>query len=79
MSRRFPSEKPMGSDELRPADEAILGVLSEGRATKGYLIDETGKSRNTIYERLEILETAGHVETIHDPTRLVELVDDPRD
>ncbi|MFC7044164.1 helix-turn-helix transcriptional regulator [Halobacteriaceae archaeon GCM10025711] len=69
----------MDSDDLRPADEAILDVLRQGRATKGHLVDETGYSRNTVYNRLEVLEAAGHVETVHEGTRLFEFVDDPRD
>jgi DNA-binding IclR family transcriptional regulator len=68
----------MEADELRPADEAILDVLQEGRATKGMLVDETGYSRNTVYNRLEVLEAAGHVRVIHESTRLFELVADPR-
>lgn len=69
----------MEPEDLRPADEAILDVLRGGRATKGFLVDRTGYSRNTIYNRLEVLEAAGHVRCIHDPTRLFELADDPGD
>jgi Fe2+ or Zn2+ uptake regulation protein len=69
----------MDGDDLRPADEAILNVLNQGRATKGMLVDESSYSRNTIYNRLEVLEAAGHVHVVHEPTRLFELVNDPRD
>lgn len=69
----------MDSDELRPADEAILDVLEQGRATTGYVIDETGYHRSTISTRLEILDEAGHLELIHEPTSLWELVDEPRE
>ncbi|TYL37296.1 hypothetical protein CV102_18190 [Natronococcus pandeyae] len=68
----------MDPEDLRPADEKILDELQEGRATKGALVDWTGFSRNTIYNRLEVLEAAGHVTCIHDGTRLFELVSDPR-
>ena len=70
--------RQMDVDDLRPADEAILDELSDGRATKGSLVDWTGYSRNTVYNRLEVLEAAGHVECVHEGTRLFELVSDPR-
>ena len=68
----------MDPDDLRPADEAILDELKGGRVTKGALVDWTGYSRNTVYNRLEVLEAAGYVKCVHDGTRLFELVDDPR-
>jgi hypothetical protein len=71
--------KPMDPEDLRPADEAILDQLHDGRATKGALVDWTGFSRNTVYNRLEVLEAAEHVNCIHDGTRLFELVSDPRE
>jgi len=70
--------KSMDPDDLRPADEAILDELKGGRVTKGALVDWTGYSRNTVYNRLEVLEAAGYVECVHDGTRLFELTDDPR-
>lgn len=79
MARAQPDDTPMDPGDLRPADEAILDVLSNGRATKGMLVDETGYSRNTIYNRLEVLQAANHVHTVHEPTRLFELASDPRD
>lgn len=72
-------EEEMDADDLRPADEAIIDVLKEGRATKGYLVDETGYSRNTVYNRLEVLEVGEVIREVHGPTRLFELVRDPRD
>lgn len=69
----------MDKYDLRPADKAILDVLKEGRATKGLIVDETGYSRNTIYNRLEVLQAAGYVRVVHDSTRLFGLVSDPRD
>jgi Fe2+ or Zn2+ uptake regulation protein len=72
------ADVPRTADELTDSDRAILDVLATGRATKGYLIDETGLSRNTVYNRLEILEAAGNIREVHSPTRLFEIVDDPR-
>jgi len=79
MARAQPKRTPMDVEDLRPADDAILDVLQEGRATKGMLVDETGYSRNTVYNRLEVLQAADHVRTVHEPTRLFELVSDPRE
>lgn len=77
----------MDADDLTKTDQAILDVLKRGRGgdkpwglgTKGYLVDETEFSRNSIYNRLEILEAHGHIELIHGPTRLFAFVDDPRE
>ena len=79
MARAQPEHEPMDTDDLRPADNEILDVLTEGRATKGMLVDETGYSRNTVYNRLNVLEAADHIRVVHEPTRLFELVSDPRD
>jgi Fe2+ or Zn2+ uptake regulation protein len=68
----------MDPDDLRHADEQILDTLADGRATKGFLTDETDFSRNTIYNRLQVLEAAGHIRAVHEPTRLFELESDPR-
>lgn len=73
------SDVPLSATDLTRSDEQILDVLAEGRATKGYIVDRTGLSRNTVYNRLEILQAADHVREIHEPTRLFELVDDPRE
>lgn len=69
----------MDAEDLTQVDEAILDELQTGRATKGALVDWTGYSRNSIYNRLEVLEAAEHVECVHEGTRLFELVDDPRE
>jgi uncharacterized membrane protein len=79
MGRAQAMPQPMDSNDLRPADKEILDTLQEGRATKGALVDWTGFSRNTIYNRLNVLEAAGHVTAVHEGTRLFELVSDPRD
>ena len=54
--RTLKIHKPMEQSDLRLADEAILDVLKEGRATKGLIVDETGYSRNTVYNCLEVLD-----------------------
>ncbi|WP_233204125.1 ArsR family transcriptional regulator [Halegenticoccus soli] len=77
----------MDASDLTRTDRAILDVLKRGRdgdepwglATKGYLVDETGFSRNSVYNRLEVLEAHEHVRLIHSPTRLFAFVSDPRE
>ncbi|WP_082682118.1 hypothetical protein [Haloferax profundi] len=77
----------MSSSNLTGTDKAILDVLKRGResdgpwgiATKGYLVDETGYSRNSVYNRLEVLEARGFVKLIHESTRLFKFVSDPRE
>ena len=73
------ADVPLDAEDLTPSDESILDVLARGRATKGYLVDETGLSRNTVYNRLEVLEAAENIREVHEPTRLFELVNDPRE
>ncbi|WP_245852859.1 helix-turn-helix transcriptional regulator [Natrinema ejinorense] len=77
----------MDADDLTRTDRAILDVLKEGCggdepwgiATKGRLVDETDFSRNSVYNRLEVLEAAGFVELTHEPTREFKFVKDPRE
>ncbi|WP_254523166.1 helix-turn-helix transcriptional regulator [Natrinema caseinilyticum] len=81
------SPEEMDADDLTRTDRAILDVLKEGHggdepwgiATKGRLVDETDFSRNSVYNRLEVLEAAGFVELIHEPTREFRFVEDPRE
>jgi DeoR/GlpR family transcriptional regulator of sugar metabolism len=73
------TDNTMDAADLQDSDKAILNQLAQGRATKGYLVDNTDYTRNTIYNRLNVLEAAGHVTCIHEPTRLFELNNDPRD
>lgn len=77
----------MDASDLTRTDRAILDVLQEGRdaedepwgiATKGRLVDETDFSRNSIYNRLEVLQQAGLVELIHEGTREFKFIEDPR-
>lgn len=76
-SAQTPEE--MDAEDLTETDRAILDELKNGRATKGALVDWTGYSRNSIYNRTEVLEAAGYIKCAHDGTRLFELVDDPRE
>lgn len=77
----------MDADDLTATDRDILDVLKRGRgdgepwgrATKGMLVDETGRSRNSVYNRLEVLDGHGHVELVHAGTRLFEFKSDPRE
>jgi hypothetical protein len=77
----------MDADDLTKTDRAILDFLKQGRggdepwgiATKGRLVDETGFSRNSVYNRLEILQANDHVRVLHEPTREFAFVSDPRD
>jgi len=66
-------------NELSETDRLILDELAEGARTKGYLVDSTGKHRNTIRHRLDVLEAGEVVKCIHEGTALYELVEDPRD
>jgi uncharacterized membrane protein len=72
-------EPPMNSTDLTETDRAILDELRDGRATKGALVEWTGYSRNSIYNRLEVLEAAGFIKCVHGGTRLFELISDPRE
>ncbi|WP_458210761.1 ArsR family transcriptional regulator [Haladaptatus sp. NG-SE-30] len=81
------STEIMDADDLTKTDRAILDCLKQGRngdkpwgiATKGRLVDETGFSRNSVYQRLEILKANDHIELVHEPTREFAFVSDPRD
>jgi Fe2+ or Zn2+ uptake regulation protein len=76
----------MDENDLTKTDRAILDTLQENRetgepwgiATKGRLVDETGFSRNSVYNRLQLLNEAGHIELIHEGTREFRFVSDPR-
>lgn len=63
---------------ITDSTEHVLDVLHTGRATAGYIADETGLSRQTVHNQLNQLLAAEHVQYVHDPTGLYELVDDPR-
>lgn len=65
--------------ELTDVDREIIAELAEGRCTQGYLVDETGRSRNQIHTRLGLLAAAGYIRNIHESTALWALEEDPRD
>lgn len=65
--------------DLTDVDQLILDELREGRATQGYLVDQTGEPRHRIHKRLQLLAAAGHIKNIHEQTALYEFVEDPRD
>ncbi|MEF8825336.1 MAG: winged helix-turn-helix domain-containing protein [Halapricum sp.] len=65
--------------DLTETDREILDLLREGRCTQGYLVDQTGRSRQQIHNRLNILRAAGYIERVHESTALYELVEDPRE
>lgn len=69
----------INAGDLTDADRSILDELREGARTKKYIIDETGLHRNTVGNRLDVLEAGDVVRSLHDTTALYELVDDPRD
>ena len=62
---------------LTNVDKEILDLLREGRATQSYIVDEIGRSRQYVHNRLGILTAAGYLENIHPKTALYELVGDP--
>lgn len=64
---------------LTETDEEILELLGNGRCTPGYLVDETGISRQQIHNRLNVLLAADYIRKVHEPTGLYELVEDPRE
>ncbi|MFC7323282.1 hypothetical protein ACFQMF_01680 [Halorubrum rutilum] len=72
-------QRVIEAGDLTDADRAILDELQEGARTKKYLIDQTGLHRNTVGNRLDVLEAGDVVQSLHDTTALYELVDDPRD
>lgn len=68
-----------GSLNVTRSTEEIIDVLAAGRATPGYLVDQTGLSRNTVHTQLTKLMAGGYVVYVHEPTGLYELVADPRE
>lgn len=67
----------LDADDLGPADEALLDLLTDGRITAPYAREETGYNLQYIRDRLNRLVEHGHVEKVHEG--LYELVDDPRE
>lgn len=65
--------------KVTKSTKRVLDVLQEGRATAGYVADETDLSRQTVHSQLNQLLAAEMVRYVHEPTGLYELVEDPRD
>lgn len=64
---------------LKEPEREIIAELRNGDRTKGFLVDATGRHRNTIYRGLDRLEAAGIVECLHRPTHLYTLNIDMED
>jgi len=67
------------NEEYEPTenDEAVLGVLKEGRANPLHIREESGLAKQRVNESLQRLQGAGWVRKV---TRgLYELVEDPRE
>jgi hypothetical protein len=62
--------------QLNEADRAVLSVLEQGRATPGYLEEQTEFDSTYVSQRLRRLEEHDHVRNV--ARGLWELVDDPR-
>lgn len=54
-------------------------VSTDGYATTGHLVTETGVSRPTVTKRLDRLHAGGYIEYVHEPTAFWRLLEDPRD
>ena len=67
----------LDTEDLSPADEAVLDLLAEGRVTAPFVRDETGYSLQYIRDVLARLVEHNHARKVHDG--LYELVDDPRE
>jgi hypothetical protein len=68
----------MEPEQLSEVQAEVLDELTNGRATKGYIVDETGRHRNSVGNALNALESEGLIRTVHEGTSLYELVADPR-
>lgn len=66
----------LDENDIAPADEAILEMLSEGRVTAPFVADETGYSLQYVRDRLGRLVEHGNARKVYDG--LYELVEDPR-
>ena len=73
----MPSHNPNRMVSLTTVDKEILEILRAGRATQSYIVDEIGRSRQYVHNRLGILTAAGYLKNIHTKTALYELVGDP--
>jgi DNA-binding MarR family transcriptional regulator len=64
--------------DLSEAEAAVLDILQEGARTTGYINDNVEYSPAHVNTQLRILVGKGYIRTVHEPTGLYELVDDPR-
>ncbi|WP_336365095.1 hypothetical protein [Halalkalicoccus salilacus] len=65
---------------LTTVDHEILTVLRlECARTQGYLVNRTGRSRQQIHTRLQILAGSQILRAVHYPTALYEMIQDPRE
>ena len=65
---------------LTTVDHEILTVLRlECARTQGYLVNRTGRSRQQIHTRLQILAGSQILRAVHYPTALYEMSQDPRE
>jgi predicted transcriptional regulator len=65
--------------QLKDPEKEVVAELREGDRTKGFLVDATGRHRNTIYRSLERLEAAGIIDCLHRPTSLYSLNSEPEE
>lgn len=69
----------MALSRLTTVDHEILTVLQlECSRTQGYLVNRTGRSRQQIHTRLQILTGQRFLRPVHYPTASYELITDPR-
>lgn len=67
------------TDELSEAEAAVMDVLRDGRATTGYIVEQTSYSNPHINTQLKLLRAKNYIQRIHEPTALYELIHDPRE
>lgn len=65
--------------KVTESTEEVLNVLHTGRATPGYIVEQTDLSRQTVHSQLNQLLAGEHVVYVHEGTGLYELRDDPRE
>lgn len=67
----------LDTDDLGPADEALLDMLQKGRVTAPYAANETGYSLQYVRDRLGRLVEHGNAKKVYEG--LYELEQDPRE
>ncbi len=80
MSGHIVSRTDTMPPRLTTVDHEILTVLRlECARTQGYLVNRTGRSRQQIHTRLQILAGSQILRAVHYPTALYEMSQDPRE